>query len=285
MAKPRAPKSPPKKTLLPATPAPIGERDQLASLRADFPPLSSTLAGRLLAQHDDATCHTRGTSTRAGDTFRGAMGWARTLHTHRDALAPVLDPRRVRWFLDCLSHLGDAIEGRPDGINPSAAAVLDDAQRAARSAYTEAVRRLQLAIGSNAQWRGQLDAKLSLNTGTSPDVERLRALATYVSSLTQDPSGPPVELHGLDAAFIASLEDAATALAAALAAKPAPRQIDRDSSPVNVAEGRLFFVMRGLWDDLQAARDARKTDILLNVSPSLLRGLGLSPVGAKTPKV
>lgn len=283
MAKPRAPKSPPKKTPTPAAPAPVGERDQLAALRVDYPPLSVALADRLLAQHDEALCHERGVTTRAADTFRGAMGWARTLHTHRDALVPVLDPRRVRWFLDCLSALGDAIEGRPDGVNPSAAAVLDDAERAAKAAYAEAVRRLQLAVGSNAQWRPQLEAKLTNGAGTSPDVERLRALAAYASSLTKDPAGPPVELFGIDAAFIASLEAAADQLAAALAAKPTPRQPDRDTSPVNVAEGRLFFVMRGLWDDLQAARDARRTDLLLNVSPTLLRGLGLNRAETKSP--
>ena len=55
----------------------------------------------------------------------------------------------------------------------------------------------------------------------------------------------------------------------------ARRQVDRDSPEINIAEGRLLYAMRSIWDDLAEAREAKKSALLLGVTPPLVRGLNL----------
>jgi hypothetical protein len=49
-----------------------------------------------------------------------------------------------------------------------------------------------------------------------------------------------------------------------------------DSPAVDIAEGRLFFAMRTVWNDFARARRHHRSKLLLPVSPTILRGLDLS---------
>jgi hypothetical protein len=60
-----------------------------------------------------------------------------------------------------------------------------------------------------------------------------------------------------------------------VAQRAAAQQIDRDSPAVNLAEGRLQFAMRPLWDNLAEGRADGVTALMLALSPTLLRALNI----------
>ncbi len=274
-------KSTSKKPSTAATPSPDataddlpGELQQLARLRAQFPALPAEIAASLLAHHDDASCRERGTATRAHETFRGAMRWARTYGAH--ASDPAVSALRVRWFLDCLTALGGLLSGRAVNANPADASALDDAQREADRALQRVERRARDAVGTSKRWRDALDGALSPHEAIDARVARLRGLAELLDQWIAAPAdAPPLVAYDLGTETVKSLRDAARKLEDATARISAPRQFDRDTPAINEAEGRLYLIMRPLWDDLREAREDGVSALQLAVTPTLMRGMDL----------
>jgi hypothetical protein len=251
-----------------------GELRQLGEIRKGFPALSPQLSSQLLAQHDEAMCRERGGTTRAGDTFRGAMLWARTLGEHPADAA--VEPSQARWFLDCLTALGGLLSGGAQTADPSRAAAFADAQHQADEALGEAKSRARRACGKNDAWLSALDAALEPDPSLDARVSTLRKLASLLESWFAAPGdSPPLAAYRLSSATVEALRAAATKLDQALATRPAPQQFDRDSPAINVAEGRLYFAMRTLWDEFSEARSAGKSALQLPVTNTLSRGLDL----------
>jgi hypothetical protein len=256
-----------------------GELRQLAALRAKFPVLPEALAAGLLAQHDDDACRARGTTTRSADTFKGAMAWARTVGAH--AADAGFSPARSRWFFDCLTNLGTLLSGKSAAANPAAGSALDDAQYAAEALIARTRRSLENAVGSHKIWTVSLAEALVPDPALDAHISVLRQLAAQITAWLKapaatPPAAPPLAGFDVDAKTAAALVAAAKALDAAIAVRPPPAQIDRDSPAINAAEGRLYFIMRVLWDDLAEARKAGASSLQLSVTPTLLRGLNLS---------
>jgi hypothetical protein len=254
-----------------------GELTQLAVLRAAFPALSPAASSTFHALHDDDACRERGNNTRATDTFRIAMTWARTFGAH--AADPALDGAQVRWFLDCLTGLGAALTGRAPAANPSHGGALADAEHVADRLLQRTERRARDAAGSRADLTAALDAALTPDGALDSRVSRLRQLAGYLEAQLRSgaPHAAALRLFHLDTPTVTALRGAADTLDSLIASVPPPKQIDRDSPQVNTAEGRLFFAMRPLWDGLAEAREDGVTSLLLTVSPTLLRGLNIKP--------
>lgn len=250
---------------------------QLASIRTAFAALPSDAASTFHALHDDDACRAKGTNTRGVDTFRIGMTWARTFGAH--AADPGLRPAQVRWFLDCLTGLGSAMSGRAPAANPAHGSARDDAEHAADKLLRRAERRARDAAGSHGDLIAALDAALTPDGVIDSRVSRLRQLAALLDGWLGPKSAhtTALGLFDLDASTVASLRAAADRLDALIASAPAPMQLDRDSPAVNVAEGRLFFAMRPLWDGLAEAREDGVSGLLLTVSPTLLRGLNIKP--------
>lgn len=280
-----------------------GELRLLARVRAKFAPLSSAVSAGLYAQHDDDACRGRATATRAPDTFSGAMGWGRAFESH--AVDPAFAPLavRIRWFFDCLTVLGEALTGAVGDTDPAKAAAFADAEQAAEALIEQARERVGGAIGSNAAWRRAFEAATTPAPPFDARVSTLRQLAALVESWLWHghppavPGGeaakpryatwlrsaapgardtvPALAAYGVEMQFAHDLAAAAARLDEALANRPAPRKIERDSPAVNAAEGRLQLIMRDLWDAVGAMRKAGTTTLLLPVTPALLRGLNL----------
>jgi hypothetical protein len=282
-------KAPAKKTSRTSRPAKTitldmpGELRQLAEFRAHWPALEAQLADAFHAQHEDDACDTRGTGTRAIDTFHGAMDWARTMDAHRQD--PGFNPSLVRWFFDCLTDLGHLLMGRSAGGTPSQNSALDDAEHRADGLLSTTARRLGWAVGKHDDWMAALDTANTPEKDLDPGISRLRQLSSLISTWLDNPSSaPPLAGYRITADIVTQLDQAALVLDDAISRRPARRQIDRDSPEVNIAEGRLYFVMRSIWDDLAEARLARQTALLLSVTPALLRGLNLHRGGSRRRK-
>lgn len=275
MAKPKTPSKVPPATRKADVVVVRGELQQLATIRAHFPQVDAVTAAALLAHHDDESCRAKGANTRAVDTFRVAMSWARTFGEH--AKDPALDPVRVRWFLDCLTALGTALTGNIPSANPADEAAFEDAAQAADKLLRRAERRARDAAGTRKGASDSLDAALTPDGLSDARVSRLRQLAALLDAWLAKPAdaAPPLRAYGLGAPTVKSLRDAADTLDGLIARRAAPQQIDRDSPAVNHAEGRLYYVMRPLWDDLAEAREDGTTSLQLTVSPALLRGLNI----------
>jgi hypothetical protein len=256
-----------------------GELRQLAEIRAKFPPLSHDLAADLLAHHGDEACRTHGGSTRAAEVFRGAMAWARTFGAH--AGEPGVSPVRVRWFLDCLTTLGVLLSGRTTATNPADESGYDDAATKADKLLVRTARRARDAAGTQAAWRDAIDAALKSDDERDVRIAKLTRFADLLGRWLKGPKAPPLSAYDITEATVTALRDAAIALDEAIANKPAPGQAGRDSPAVNVAEGRVLYVMRPLWDDLAEAREDGITSLQLTVTPTILRGLDL---GTRKPK-
>ncbi|HEY4120689.1 MAG TPA: hypothetical protein VGM56_22645 [Byssovorax sp.] len=259
-----------------------GELRQLAALRAKLSPLSDAVSHAMLAQHDEATCRERGTATKAADTFKGAMAWARTVGAN--AADPGFSPMPTRWFLDCLTVLGAQLTGAATHANPSHAGSLHDVEVACDALLASVRRSVDHAVGSNAGWRASVDAALTPDPNLDARVSTLNQLADLLAGWHRSPAGaPPLSAFGLDAATATALRHAASELDEAIATRPAPKQVERDGPAANEAEGRLYFAMRVVWDLLADARAAGKSSLQLGVSPALLRGLNLNRTKPKTP--
>ncbi|MCC7541037.1 MAG: hypothetical protein IT379_32765 [Deltaproteobacteria bacterium] len=252
-----------------------GEMRQLTAIRRLFPVLDDATAAALLSSHEADACRERGTATRSADTFRGAMTWARTFGENVDDPAVDSASIRVRWFLDCLNALGSAIAGNAVSDDPVAEGRYQDIATDAERLLARSARRARDAAGTLKGRLDAIDAALAHDGVGDPLVSRLRKLARLLddwrSSSTSD--APLLSAYGVTAQTVYRLRDAAQALEDAIANRPAPKQVDRDTPVINTLEGRLYYVMRSLWDDLADARDDGTTSLQLPVSPTLLRGL------------
>ncbi len=251
-----------------------GELRQLATIRAKFPALPDALAAGFFDQHGDDACRARGTTTRSPDTFKGAMAWARTMGAH--AADAGFSPLRVRWFLDCLTALGTLLTGKTAAANPAAGSALDDVEHAADALIARTKRSLENAVGTHKVWAPALAEALVPDPALDARISVLRQLAAQITAWLKAPAAPPLAGFDVDAKTAAALVAAAKALDAAIAVRPPPAQFDRDSPAINAAEGRLYFIMRVLWDDLAEARNAGASSLQLSVTPTLLRGLNLN---------
>jgi hypothetical protein len=258
------------------------ELDQLAVIRAKFPALADAHARGMLARHSDEACRARGGSTRASATFRGGMNWARTIGAHPTDAA--FSPRRTRWYLDCLTALGSELAGTPVLVTPSALSAYDDARSAAERRVRQVLRDLRRAAGQRADWLQQIDAAQAAVGAGEPVLAVLEALAVFIEQRTTDADRAVLEIFDLDATTVTALRAAAATLRDQIRERGAPGLLlaSFDAPRVNIAEGRLFFAMRDLWDDAAAARAASTSLITLTVSPTLLRGLGLNRTSKST---
>jgi hypothetical protein len=253
---------------------------QLASIRAQFSPLPKRDADALFARHSEEQCRNRALNTKANDTFRGAMSWARTIGEHQGD--PALSAPLARWFLDCLTALGDALEGRVVAANPAHAAQLADAERAAKKLSARAVRVLREAAGSRVEPNALIDDAVADGVGHQ-DANRAEKLAALCKRWLVDEAAPPIAVFGITTATVTALETAASTLRALVQSTPAAREVDRDGPETNTAEGRLFFAMRPLWDAAAEAREDGRSTLQFMVNPAILRGLNLERRNRRAP--
>jgi hypothetical protein len=251
------------------------ELSQLDAIRAKFAPLGERASAALYALYSDAQCREHGASTKAADTFRGAMSWARTLGEHHSDAA--VSPTRARWFLDCLTALGHSLNGKSTGANPAHAANLADAEKRAKTLAQRTARRLRAAVGANAAHRSAIDQALSHDGVGSKVSAQCRKLAALCKGWLAAESAPPLALFDVTDATVSALEAAAEEVSTLVATTPAAREVDRDGPETNAAEGRLFYAMRTLWDDAAEAREDGRSTLQFTVNPAILRGLNLEP--------
>lgn len=278
MAKPRtAPKkTAPKKTAPEKIPARDGvdaELAQLAVIRAQFAPLNDAEAAAMYARHTEEQCRDRAVSTKALDTFRGAMSWARTLGEH--ASDPAVHGKRARWFLDCVTALGAHLTGDGSGGNPAFQATFDDAERRAQRLVKRTASKLRDAAGAKEEDLARIDAALAQNGAGNKHANRAHALAQQIRAWLGSEGAPPLAMFDLDADTAAALEKCASEIDALITKRPAAREVARDAPETNVAEGRMLFAMRTLWNDASNAREDLRSKLQYTVTPALLRGLNL----------
>jgi hypothetical protein len=248
-----------------------GELMQLSELIGTFPRLSGAESAMFLSQHSAEACRELATETKAADTFRGAMSWVRSFA--EKGPSPGLDPKRVRWFLDCATALGSALAGETVVANPSDQASYSDVVARTNKVLSRSLRRLKDAAGSSAP---HLEAIATAKALPGPDQHSvvLRKVASLAAKWLKE-NTLNLALNDVDAATVKRLQDAAKELDAVTAKRPAPRALGNDSPVVNELEGRLLFSMRPVWDDLREAREDGLTNLVPQTSSSLGRGLGL----------
>lgn len=254
-----------------------GEREQLAALRDAFPPLTLEESDAFLATSSPETCRAKGTGTKARDVVRMAVAWARTLGENPADAA--VNPKRARWFLDCTSALAELVAGNTILRNPSVTTVDTEAYRNAVDLTVDVRRAAKRALGDDGP---RLDALMQALKPEARDAkaEALRATKGLLEGwLREKGLGLRLRLQDITPETTNALEAAAKALDDAAATKRAATQIDRDSPAENEAEGRLLFAMKWLWDDFKAARRKGKSALTLQVSPAILRGLGIGRSG------
>lgn len=249
------------------------ELTQLAEIRAKFAPLSEAEAAAMYARHTDAQCRDRAVTTKAAETFRGAMSWARTLGAHHGD--PAIHRKRARWFLDCLTALGAQLDGRTVRGNPAFQASFDDAERRAQRLVTRVARKLQDAVGHNAKHLALIDEALAERPTGHRHANRAYALAKLIRTWSESADRPPMDLFDIDGTTAAELERSASEIDALIARKPEAQLVDRDGPETNIAEGRLLFAMRTLWNDASDAREDLRSNLQFTVSPAIARGLNL----------
>ena len=277
----KAPAKPIEET--PAGVAYRGELAQLAVIRAEYPPLTEAQSTALFEAHDAVACMKRADATRASDVFRTAMSWARNIAGM--AGKEGISRARGRWFLDCLTAVGHLLAGKQTSVNPSGEASYDDVVKSTSKLLKRTKRKLGNAIGSHAQ-RLQALKDATRSQGDTGHAVVFRLTAKLITDL-QPQIGPALEVDGIGAHTAKKLEDAATAIEAATARRPAAKKGDKDGPALNEAEGRLLFAMRALWNDVKDAREDSESEIQLFTSPAILRGLRLrktrSKAGAEEP--
>jgi hypothetical protein len=252
-----------------------GELLQLAEIRQKFPALSPVLAGAFLALHGDDDCRARGAGTRAKEIFAGGLRWARTVGAN--AGDPALSPRRVRWFLDCLTALGDALAGIPVAINPSAQGSWDDAKHQAETLFARVYENVKRAAGSRSAWLATLDAVRATEGAGETVLARIEALAKAIEGWNTAADIAILDAFDVSAQTVTELRAAAATLNTRTRERGAPGQLSagRDTPAANTAEGRVLFAMKVLWDDAATARAAGTSTLQYAVTGSLLRGLGV----------
>jgi hypothetical protein len=252
-----------------------GELLQLAEIRQKFPALSPVLAGAFFSQHGDDDCRARGAGTRAKEIFAGALRWARTIGENPGD--PALSPRRVRWFLDCLTALGDVLAGIPVVANPSSQGAWDDAKHQAETRFDRAFERVRRAAGSRSAWITTLDAVRATEGAGESVLARIEALAKAIEGWNTPADLAILDAFDVSAQTVTELRAAAATLDARTRERGAPGQLSagRDTPAANTAEGRVLFAMKVLWDDAAAARAAGTSTLQYAVTGTLLRGLGV----------
>jgi hypothetical protein len=261
-----------------------GQLRQLAEIRAKFPALPESMAASLFAHHDAEACREKGNGTRAVDVFRGGMSWARTFGQY--SADPALSPKRVRWFLDCLTVLGESVVGRISFSNPSEVSSFDDVARRADKVFNRAKRRLWDAVGSSSGHRATLQAAFAPEEGLDARLSVLRSVSklvgTWIAAEAKGEKAPALAAYDVDHELVGQLDAAAKALDDAMAKRPAGKQTSRDTPAMNEAEGRVLLAMRPLWDDLAEAREDGLSSLQVSISPALLRGLDIGSRKKKT---
>lgn len=248
---------------------------QLAQILTKFDALSADEVRTLLAAYSDEECMARGRATRSANTFQDAMHWARTLGEHRDD--PAVVATSARWMLDCLSTLGTIRLGEAPSSIPSVDGAITQARAIGVDLFDDVHDRVRDTIGRNALWNARLSDELATPSTFDPAVARLNALATVLNEwLTARADAPALSLARISAATVTELRAAAKNLDDALAKKPAARTLPTDSPAINVAEGRLLFAMRVVWNDFARARKHGRSKLILTVTPTLLRGLDIA---------
>ena len=252
-----------------------GELVQLAEIRQKFPVLSPVLAGAFFSQHGDDDCRARGAGTRAKEIFAGGLRWARTIGENPGD--PALSPRRVRWFLDCLTALGDVLAGIPVVANPSSQGAWDDAKHQAETRFDRAFERVRRAAGSRSAWITTLDAVRATEGAGESVLARIEALAKAIEGWNTPADIAILDAFDVSAQTVTELRAAAATLDARTRERGAPGQLSagRDTPAANTAEGRVLFAMKVLWDDAAAARAAGTSALQYAVTDALIRGLGL----------
>lgn len=252
----------------------LAELQQLRSILERYPPLTSEEARAFDELYTEEQYRAFGELTRAPDTFRGAMAWARTLGEHRDDRA--LSPRKVRWFLDCLYALGQALQGSVTPGNPSHRAQLDVTDQQARRMIQRVERRLRAAVGGRRDLAARIDAALEPPDVGHVTAHQARSLASLCRQwLAGDHRLASVSLMGIEERTAVELEQLAQRIDQLVRVTPAAQPVPRDSPTLNALEGRLLRIMRILWDDVAEAREDGLTTLQFVVSPAILRGLNL----------
>ncbi|MFO0552021.1 MAG: hypothetical protein U0271_26785 [Polyangiaceae bacterium] len=258
-----------------SAPSTSADLQQLAAIRELFPALDADLADALYGQHDEASCREKGKTTKGDATFRGAMAWARTLGEHAANLP--LSKVKVRWFLDCLTLVGTLLDNAsPIAKNPAHQSAFDAVEREAKKLITRTERRMREAAGSDAGWRAELAALPAPPDHRHPLLARLEDLEAALRHSLKDATRAQLltvwDLTEASADALGALKARVNDL---LANRPAQGQPMHDSPQLNIAEGRLYFVMRPLWDDLAEAREDGETQLQLPITPALQRGLDI----------
>jgi hypothetical protein len=248
---------------------------RLAQMIEHFEPLNEHEVATLLAAYSEEDCLARGRSTRSANTFDDAMRWARTLDEHRSD--PAVSTKSARWMLDCLASLGRARLGEVPSRSPS-----DDGQLTTLLArndqlFDDLYERIRNVIGRNEQWNHTLSSALEQPSVLDVRVARSKSLAALLTRWLEGKKGDPaLSLAHIDRQAVRALDEVATQLDEALAKRRADKVLPSDSPAVNIAEGRLFFAMRTVWNDFARARRQHHSKLVLPVTPTILRGLDLS---------
>lgn len=245
----------------------------LAENRAKFPALQAAETAQFMGQHTAEACRTRGKETKARDIFRIGITWALTLGQHADDAG--FNPILSRWFLDCLTALGEQLEGRASSSIPSVVGASDDTKRAADALLASTKRRVTSAAGTNKAWREAVAKALAAENALDPQISQLEGLAVLLEGWLKTDVYPPLAAHRLTADTAVELRAAVSGLHQLNASRKAPLQQNRDTPAINELEGRTLFAMRPIWDELAAAREEGTSSVQLYVSRSLLRGMDL----------
>lgn len=249
------------------------ELRQLAEIRRGLAALTPALAAKLLAQHSDDDCKEKGSSTKATDVFRAGMSWARTIGEQLGK--PGFPPHLCRWFLDCLTVLGQHVMGAATTKNPSDEASYLDVTSKVDKLLVRSRSLLKSAAGNNETHKTELAKAFDNKDALDPRVANTKGAIGLVKHWLGAKNGPPLEAYEITEDTLKELQAAAKELDAAIARKPAAQQSNRDTPEVNISEGRVLFAMRAVWDRLAEAREDNKTNVTLTVNPAILRGLDL----------
>lgn len=262
----------------PVDPAQLrGEMAQLSAVRVKFSPLAPTLSRALLSRHGPDDCRERGSFTRAKAIFRDGMRWTRTIH--ENPTDPALSAPKVRWFLDCLTALGEQLSGRAVEVNPATHSAWSDARHDAQTLFDGLIDDLREAAGSRASWLAVIEQVRGAVGEGEPVRAQIEALLKAMKKWSSAEDQALLEVFNVTPARAQALRDVAATLDQRTRERGAEKPLlgANDSPAVNITEGRLLFAMRDLWIDAAKARDRAASTLVWSVSPSLLRGLGLRP--------
>jgi hypothetical protein len=254
-----------------------GEREQLAIIRQKLPALTDVESRAFLSMHSPETCREKAKATKARDVFRLAISWARIIG--EQPTDPAVHPKRARWCLDCSTALGELLAGNGGLRNPSVTSALVDAQSRVTNLTIEVRAAVLRALGDDSS-RATEARKAFTPPARDARAEALRNAKNLIGTWLKDENlKARLALHDVTAATLVELEAAAAGLEAATATRGAAQQADRDTPAENEAEGRLLVAMKWVWLDFKAARKKGLSNIVLPVSPAILRGLNIGKSG------